>query len=158
MPADHRPGVYGHVLYRLHRLKLVDFTNRTEPEDLFDFHEVENISKIDQAADQARREIFGDSAQVIISRMQDRISQLNQLEKAVRRQALEAEHNARKIRLIPIRNAIDAVTEAVEAVKEGREALSDEDPNEAVVKSRIESVLRSVNALNKVARELFESS
>lgn len=37
--------------------KLVDFTNRTEPKDLFDADEVQNIRKIDQTADEARLEL-----------------------------------------------------------------------------------------------------
>lgn len=138
--------------------KLVDFTNRTEPRDMFDVDEIGNIRKIDQAADEARRGIFGDSANLIIGRMQDRISQLNQLEKAVRQQAAENKREARKIRLVPVRNAIDAVTETVEAVKVARDALSDADPNEAVVKSKVDSVLRAIAALDKAARELFEPS
>jgi hypothetical protein len=138
--------------------KLVDFTNRTEPKDIFDADEVGNIRTIDQAADEARREIFGDSANVIIGRMHDRISLLNQLEKAVRQQAAGNEREAKKIRLIPVRNAIDAVTETVEAVKNAKEALLDGDPDEAVVKGKIESVLRAIAALDKAARELFESS
>jgi hypothetical protein len=136
--------------------KLVDFTIRTEPKNMFDAIEVENIRKIDQAADEARREIFGDSANVIIGRMQDRISQLNQLEKAVRQQAAENEREARKLRLIPVRNAIDAVTEMVEAVKDAKKALVDADPVEAVVKSRIDGLLRAITALDKATRELFE--
>lgn len=138
--------------------KLVDFTNRTEPKDIFDAEEVANIRKIDQAADEARREIFGDSANVIIARMHDRISQLNQLEKGARQQAAENEREARKIRLIPVRNAIDSVTEAVEAVKDARKALSDEDPAEAAVKSKMDGVLRAVSALDKAAREIIETS
>jgi len=138
--------------------KLVDFTNRTEPKDFFDADEVGKIRKIDQAADEARREIFGDSAHAIIGRMHDRLSQLNQLEKAVRQQAAENEWEARKIRLIPVRNAIDAVTETVEAVKGARGVLSDADPVEAVVKSKIDGVLRAIAALDKAARELIESS
>ena len=134
--------------------KLVDFTNRTEPKDIFDATEVENIRKIDQAADEARREIFGDSANMIIGRMHDRISQLNQLEKTVRQQAAKNEREARKIRLIPVRNAIDAVTETVEAFKKAKEVLSDEEADEAVVKSKIESVVLAIAALDKAAREL----
>ncbi|MBW1801585.1 MAG: hypothetical protein JRJ85_12760 [Deltaproteobacteria bacterium] len=138
--------------------KLVEFTNRTEPKDFFDADEVKNIRKIDQAADEARREIFGGSAHAIISHMQDGISQLNQLEKAVRQQAAENEREAKKIRLIPIRKAIDAVTETVGAVKGGMEALSDDSSDEAVVKSKIESVLRAIAALDKAAKKLFEHS
>jgi hypothetical protein len=127
--------------------KLVDFTNQTEPEDIFDATEVENIRKIDQTADEARREIFGDSATTIIGRMHDRISQLNQFEKAIRQQAAKNEREASKLRLVPVRNAIDAVTETVEAVKDAKEVLSDTDPVEAVVKSKIEGVLRAITAL-----------
>jgi hypothetical protein len=138
--------------------KLVDFTNRTEPKDFLDADEVGNIRKIDQAADEARREIFGDSANVIIGRMHERISQLNQLEKAIRQQAAENTREARKLRLVPVRNAIDAVTKTVETVKDAKEALSDVEPVEAVVKSKIESVLRAITALDKATRELFEAS
>ncbi|MBN4055002.1 hypothetical protein JYT15_00685 [Acidimicrobium ferrooxidans] len=64
--------------------KLVEFTNRTEPKDISDTTESENIRKIDQAAAGAMAEIFGDSTNIIIGRIQGRIIQLNQLEKAVR--------------------------------------------------------------------------
>ena len=134
--------------------KLVDFTNRTEPEDMFDATEAENIRKIDKAADEARREIFGDSANTIIGRMHDRISQLNQLAKALKQQAAENELEANKIRLIPLRSAIDAVTNTIEAFKDAKEALSDENADEAVVKAKIESVLRAITALDKAAGDL----
>jgi hypothetical protein len=134
--------------------RLVDFTNQTEPKDIFDATEVENIRKIDQTADDARREIFGDSANTIIGRMHDRISQLNQLEKIVKQQAAENERDAKKIRLIPVRNAIDAVTGTVEAFKKAKEALSDEKADEAVIKSKIESILRAITALELAARDL----
>ena len=138
--------------------KLVDFTNRTEPTDIFDADEVGNIRKIDEAADETRRKIFGDSADVIIGHMHERISQLNQLEKAVRQQAAENEREASKIRLVPVRNAIDAVTKTVEAVKDAKEALSDADPGEANVKNKIESVLQAIIALDNASRDLFGSS
>ena len=118
--------------------KLVDFTNRTEPKDIFDAVEIENIRKIDQTADETRREIFGDSVNTIISRMHDRIAQLNQLEKAVKQQAAENEREAKQIRLIPVRNAIDAATETVEAFKKAKDALSDDKADEAGVKAKID--------------------
>ena len=136
--------------------KLVDFTNRTEPKNMFDADEVGNIRRIDEAADEARRKTFGDSATVIIGHMHERISQLNQLEKAVRQHAAENEREARKLRLIPVRNALDAVTETVEAIKDAQEALVEADPVEAVVKSRIDGVLRAITALDKATRGLFE--
>jgi len=147
-----------HAVVLTETRKLVDFTNRTEPKDIFDPTEIENIRKLDHTADEARREIFGDSANTIIGRMHDRISQLNQLEKAVRQQAAENEREARKLRLVPVRNAIDAVTTTVEAVKDAKEALSDADPVEAVVKSKIDGVLRAITALDKATRELFASA
>lgn len=134
--------------------KLVDFTNQTEPKDIFDGIEVENIRKIDQTADETRREIFGDSANMIIGRMHDRIAQLNQLEKAVKQQAAENERAAKQIRLIPVRNAIDAATETVEAFKKARDALSDDKADEASVKAKIEGVLRAITALEKAAQDL----
>ena len=138
--------------------KLVDFTNRTEPEDLLNADEVEKIRTIDEAADEARRKIFGDSANVIIGHIHERISQLNQLEKAVRQQAAENEREASKLRLVPVRNAIDAVTKTVDAIKDAKDALSAADPGEVAVKSKIESVLQAIAALDKAARETFVSS
>lgn len=143
-----------HRAVRTEARKLVDFTNRTEPQDRSDTTEVENIRKIDQTADEARREIFGDSANTIVARMHDRISQFNQLEKAVRQQAAENELEADKIRLIPLRSAIDAVSDTIEAFKDAKDALSDENAVEAAVKSKIESVLRAITALDKAAGDL----
>lgn len=138
--------------------RLVDFTNRTEPADILNGAEIANIRKIDQSADDARREIFGNSADVIIGRIQDRISQLNQLEKAVRQEATANQQEAKKIRLVPLRNAVDAVTETIKAVKNAKEALSDDDPDEAAVKAKIESVLRAIAALENSAVGLLGPS
>ncbi|MGZ8182439.1 MAG: hypothetical protein ACXWT1_10800 [Methylobacter sp.] len=133
--------------------KLVDYTNRTEAKDIFDATEVENIRKLDQLADESRREIFGDSANAIINRIHDRASQLNQLAKTVKLQAAEIERDAKKIRLIPVRNAIDSVTDTIEAFKQAKETLSDADANEAAVKSKIEGVLRAITALQSAAKD-----
>jgi len=143
-----------HQAVMLQTRKLVDFTNQTEPENVLDDNEIESINQIDKVADQARRDIFGDSANQIIARMQDRISQLNQLEKSVRQQTARNEEEARKIRLIPIRNAVDAVTETVVTIREAKEALSAENSEEAIVKNKIESVLRAITALEKAAQNL----
>ena len=134
--------------------KLADFTNLTEPKDIFDPVEVENVRTIDQTADETRKEIIGDSTNMIISRMHDRISQLNQLEKEVKQKAAENEQGAKRIRLIPIRNAIDAATETVEAFKKARDALSDDKADEASVKAKIDGVVRAITALEKAAQDL----
>jgi hypothetical protein len=86
--------------------------------------------------------------------MQDRLSQLNQLEKAVKQQAAENERNARQIRLVPVRNAVDAAIETLEAFKKAKEALLDERADEATIKARIESAVRAITALEKAALEL----
>jgi len=134
--------------------KLVDFTNRTEPRNLLDAVEVDNIRKVDQMATDAMAEIYGESANAIIGRMFGRISQLNQLEKAVRQQAAENEHKARELRLIPVRNAVDAMTDMVDAFKDAKEALVDSAADEAVVKSKVDSLLRAITALEKAVKDL----
>lgn len=134
--------------------KLVDFTNQTEAEDIFDTVEVENIRRIDQQADDARREMFGKAAEAIINGMHDRISQLNQLEKTVKQQTAESERSAKRIRLIPVRNAIDAATATIDAFKEAREALANNEPDEASIKARIDTVLRAISELEKTAQDL----
>jgi hypothetical protein len=134
--------------------KLVDFTNRSEPENLFDAAEVESIKKLDETADQARRDIFSDSAGSIIARMQDRMSELNQLAKTVKQQAANNEREARKRRLVPVRNAVDALTGTVQAFDAAKASLSDENDDEVAVKNKIASVVRALAALDKAVRDL----
>ena len=134
--------------------KLVDFTNQTEARDVADALEVENIRRIDQKADEMRREIFGVSANVIIARIQDRIAELNQLEKTVKQQIAENELSAKQIRLIPVRSAIDAATETIDAFKKARDLLADNQADEATIKVRIDTVLRALTALDKAAHQL----
>jgi hypothetical protein len=134
--------------------KLVEFTNRTEPANLLDSDEVESIRQIDQQADKAVQDIFGNSAHQIINRMQSRIIQLNQLEKSVRQQAASNEEEARKIRLVPIRNAVEATTEVVVAIRDAKDMLANDNPAEALVKNKIDSVLRAITALKKATQEL----
>ena len=143
-----------HEAVMIESRKLVDFTNRTEPKDIFNEVEVENVRKIDQTADEARREIFGESTNAIISRMHDRIAQLNQIEKEVKKKAAENERAARQIRLIPVRNAIDAATETVEALKKAKDALSEEVADEAGIKAKIDGVVRAITALEKATQDL----
>jgi len=134
--------------------RLVDFTNQTEAKDIFDKEEVENIRRIDEQAETARQKIMGAAAAEIISGMHGRIALLNQLEKTVKQQTAENEHNAKRIRLIPVRNAIDAVTETIDAFKKARDALADDNPNEANVKAKIDAFLRAISAVEKAAQEL----
>jgi hypothetical protein len=138
--------------------KLLEFTNRTEPKDILDANEVESIHKIDQAADEARRQIFGASAEVIVGRIHDRISDFNQLDKAIRQETARNEAEANKARLLSVRNAIDAIAETVQAAKNTKQSLLDADPTEAAVKDRLDGVLRAITALEKATAGLFETS
>jgi len=131
--------------------KLVEFTNRTEPKDQ---SEREAIRDLDRSADQAREEISRAESKEIITRIQDRASQLNQLTKSLKQQTADNERKAKEIRLMPVHNAIDAVTDTVEAFKAAKDALLDEEPDEAAVKSKIESVMRAITAVEKAARDL----
>jgi len=131
--------------------KLVEFTNLTEPKDE---SEIEAIRELDRLADQARKEISGAESSEIIISLQNRASQLNQLAKSVKQQAAENVQRAKELRLIPVRDAIEAVTDTVEAFKVAKNTLLDENPDEAAVKSKIESVVRAITALNNAARNL----
>ncbi len=134
--------------------RLVEFTGRTKPEDIFDTAETENIEKIDKLADEARREIFGASADEIIGRIQDRASQLNQLAKSVAQQVAVNTRRSEELRLVPIRNVVDALTGTVEAFRAAKDTLLDEDAGVAAVKSRIDSVAKAIAALEKAARDI----
>ncbi|WP_313698006.1 hypothetical protein [Achromobacter sp.] len=134
--------------------RLVDFTNQTRPKNISDKEEVESIRRIDEQAEAARQKLIGKAAAEIINGMHGRIAALNQLEKTVKQQTAENEHNAKRIRLIPVRNAIDAVTETIDAFKKARDALADDNPNEANVKAKIDAFLRAISAVEKAAQEL----
>lgn len=134
--------------------RLVEFTNRTEPKDLFDQEEVKKIRKLDQMADEARREIFGDSAEEIIGRIQGRASALNRLANEVKAQTEENLRKVKEIRLVPVRKAIDAATDLVGALKAARDTLLDEEAGEAAVKSGIDDLVSAIEALEKAARDL----
>ena len=86
--------------------------------------------------------------------MNDRIAQLNQLQKEVKQKAAENERGAKQIHLTPVRDAIDATTETVEAFKRARDALSDDKVDEAGVKAKIDGVVRAITALEKAAQDL----
>jgi hypothetical protein len=105
-------------------------------------------------ADQARKEISGTESDAIIIRIQNRASQLNQLAKSVKLQTEDNERKAKEIRLIPVRNAIGALTDTLEAFNAAKNALSDKDSEEVAVKSTIESVIRAIFALEQAARDL----
>ena len=134
--------------------KLVEFTGRTEPKDIFDNAEIESIEKIDELADEARRAIFGASADEIIRRIQDNASKLNQLGKAVKHEAAENTRRAKKLRFVPLRYVIDALTDTVEAVKAAKKELLDQDTEEAAVKAKINHVVRAIASLEKAARDI----
>jgi uncharacterized membrane protein YfhO len=131
--------------------KLVEFTNLTEPKDE---SEREAIRELDRMADQAREDISAAESSEIITRIQNRTSQLNQLAKSVKQQTADNKRKAKNLRLIPVRNAIEAVTDTVEAFKAAKNMLSDEDSDEATVKTKIESVVRAITALENKVREL----
>jgi hypothetical protein len=131
--------------------RLVEFTNRTEPKDQ---SEREAIRDLDRMADEARKDISRAESNEIITRIQNRASQLNQLAKSVKQQTADNERKAKEIRLIPVRNAIDAMTDTVEAFKAARNTLSDDNPGEAIIKSKLESVIRAIATLEKAARDL----
>ena len=131
--------------------KLVDFTNRTEPADQ---SEVQIIRELDKLADQARKKISGTESDAIIIRIQNRASQLNQLAKSVKLQTEDNERKAKEIRLIPVRNAIGALTNTLEAFNAAKNALSDKYSEEVAVKSTIESVIRAIFAPEQAARDL----
>ena len=150
---DKDSGMFDEVVITEAR-RLVDFTNQTEAEDIFDAIEVENIKRIDEQAEAARKEIMGKTAADIINVMHGRIALLNQLEKTVKQQTAENERSAKRIRLIPVRNAIDAATETIDVFKKARDALAEDKPDEASIKARIDAVLRAIGALEKAAQDL----
>jgi hypothetical protein len=134
--------------------RLVEFTSRTEPKDRSDTAEIENIRQIDLLADEARHGIFGESADEIIARIQDRASQLNQLAKSVKQQAENNARRAKELRLEPLRKVIDALTETVQAFKAAKNELLDQEADEAAVKSRIDSVVRAITELERAVRDI----
>ncbi|NJD05380.1 MAG: hypothetical protein FIA97_02640 [Methylococcaceae bacterium] len=134
--------------------KLLDFTNRSEPADPLDSAEVENISQLDQLADDTRRQIFGDSARAIVGRIQDRAAQLDQLGEGIEQQSAANEGKAGRLRLKPIRNAIDALTTTADSIRQAKKTLSDDNATEAAIKADIDAVLDAISQLQDSAKQL----
>ena len=134
--------------------KLVDFTNRSEPENPLDTVEVENIGKLDQLADDTRRQIFGDSARAILGRLQDRAAQLDQLGAGIEQQSAANQGRAGNLRLKPVRNALDGLTATADAIRQAKQTLSDANATEASVKADIDAVLAAISQLQDSAKRL----
>lgn len=133
---------------------LVEFTNRTEPGDVFDSDEVEAIRRLDRLADEARREMNVAAMDMVISRIEDGSSRLNTLAKEVKRQALVNERTVRRNRLLPVREAVDSMTDLVEAVKQARDELDKDNPEEAVVASALGRLSKAYNDVKQALTRL----
>jgi hypothetical protein len=127
--------------------ELVAFTTRTEPKNVLDTEEFKRIQDLDRVADEARRGILFGTIDEIIGRIQDRASQLNQLSKQVNQVTKAANARADKLKLVPIRTAIDAMSSTVDAFKQAKAALSQSNPDEAAIAERIGKLVTEFEAL-----------
>jgi hypothetical protein len=127
--------------------ELVDFTTRTEPSDIGDTNEFQTIQNLDRVADEARRGIIFGTIDEIIARIQDRASQLNQLSKQVGQVAKAANAQADRLKLVPIRTAVEAMSSTVEAFKQAKSALTQSNPDEAAIAERIGKLVSEFDAL-----------
>lgn len=127
--------------------ELLEFTTRTEPKNILDTEEFKAIQALDRVADEARRGIIFGTIEQIIARIQDRASQLNQLSKQVNQVAKAANAQADRLKLVPIRTAIDAMSSTVEAFKQAKATLTQANPDEAAIAQRIGALVTEFEAL-----------
>lgn len=134
--------------------ELVDFTTRTEPADILDMAEFKAIQDLDRVADEARRGIIFGSIDEIIGRIQDRASQLNQLSKQVNQVSEANKAKADRLKLVPIRTAVESMTSTVEAFKQARATLSAGNPDEAAIAERIANLVEEFESLRSALGRL----
>jgi hypothetical protein len=134
--------------------ELVAFTTRTEPSDILDANEFKAIQDLDRVADEARRGIVFGTIAEIIARLQDRASQLNQLSKQVNQVTEATNARADRLKLVPIRTAVDAMSSTVEAFKQARATLKEDNPEEAAIAERIGNLVDEFEGLRTALRRL----
>lgn len=135
--------------------QLVVFTQSTRAQNPLDQDEVNAIKRIDELASDTRRKIRAARISELIERIEDAADELSQLSKDVEREAEENLEAARRLRLLPIKEAIEELTVVVDSLKETKTALKAADDSEKTVSMRIERLLKAFTDLKKSVKDAY---
>jgi len=119
--------------------RLVDFAGRAEPIDDRDAADVEEIR---QLVRDVVNGIINAAENEIIGQVEECAKELSELAKKVDRRTKDNEREARNLHLKPVREAIDAATNMVEALKDAKDGLTDGDDDD--VKAKIERIIAAI--------------
>lgn len=127
----------------------VDFKRRSEPESFSDTQEVRRVAELDRIADDARRNLMSASIADAAKGILDRTSELASLVKQVRGEVAQNDKREQRLRLLPVRSAIDALTDTMESLKDVRRELRSDNEDEQAIASAITRLVNTAKSLRE---------
>ncbi len=134
--------------------KLIEFTENSRPKDFDDAVEASQIDRLDDLAINLMRDLNAAGVSEAVGRIMERTAELNQLSKSIRKEIAHNETRARSIRLTGIKEAIDSMSELINAAKNAKDVLDPSVTDEAMVRTRIERLVKSFSDLQKAVSVL----
>ena len=132
--------------------QLVDFTRRSEPSDFGNAVEVEQIRKLDAHANETRRDLMASAIGKRVLVIMNKTAELSELVKRLKAESAQNEGKAKRIRLIPIVNTVDALTALIEELKKAKQDLKNE-PDETTIGQRIDRLQKAFSDLEASIKE-----
>lgn len=132
---------------------LAAFANDSRPDDPGDAAEVAAIAKLDALAGKVQDEMTAIALGRAVDMVVDHAAELEAIGRTLGRQTLANADAGRRIRLTPIRDLIDRMTDAVAAVKVAAKSLDAKNPDEAAIQREIATLASSFQALVGAAHD-----
>ncbi len=138
--------------------RLTRFTNQSMPQNPDDAGEVAAIAKLDTFAQNCADELrFGAIANAV-GTIQARAAQLVALSATIKSQSLANLKDADRIRLVPIVESIDALTDVVNKVKVLGKSLDNNSPEQADIAARINTFVEGFDDVRTALARLAQAA
>ena len=131
---------------------LAAFANASRPDDPGDAAEVAAIAKLDALAVKVRDEMTAIALGQAVDDVASHAAELDALASTIGQHAHANANAARHIRLAPVRDLIDRITDTVTAAKIAAKSLDVENPDEAAIEQQIAGLAERLEMLIGAAR------
>lgn len=135
--------------------QLSSFEAQSRPSDPSDAGEVAEIAALDALARKTRNDLTFGAIADIVARIKARADELEQLGQGIGNQTLANLETAKKLRLVPISNALRAAQTSIDALGVLKKQLKTAQPDEAGLAGSIEAAL---TAFDEVKTALASAS
>ncbi|MDO6416139.1 hypothetical protein Q4F19_17265 [Sphingomonas sp. BIUV-7] len=132
---------------------LSSFVSESRPDDPGDMAELAAIAKLDLLAEKTQEEMAAIAIGQAVNRVTDHSTELEAIGETLDQQAFGNAKVARRVRLAPVRDLIDRMTETVAAAKVAARSLDAGNPDEAAIQRDILALAERVQALVGAAGE-----